>query len=467
MEYVYKHLWQSIIHHKILFYLFCWLFFTKEFLPVPLYFQHNKKRQNTVKSYPKRKITHQLINRSKSKKTRKKRYFLHNTKIIVHNRTDKRYTRKSQRQKKNIQKIFPYTNRRNIQGKRRCMHNQNHKSNIQTKHKKQLNTLHQRQPKSHIYPEKRASWFWPKRCKQKRKSITQRKDNASNNIVCKDKLQKILNSITQQAKNDHNSNKSYNHKSQVIHDTTRKLNSTGKKHKRPYILIYLYLHIYRFSMYFTNPKWMTLIELLVVIILITGTISALFISNSFTSRLTKNIEETTIANAIATKWVEQVIHIRNSNNIYWSGQEDECWLAQNTTKTNETGSCWPRIQSWTYTIHTQEHLYFTAYNNTTIDSGNLQTFPEYKICIQSWQRWPCTQTWENLRYHYIQSKWLRRKDVTTTWWEYIPCQDASDTQGDIECWDTHAKERRFCSVVHYRRNERKTTKICSSLTNHQ
>jgi type II secretory pathway pseudopilin PulG len=84
---------------------------------------------------------------------------------------------------------------------------------------------------------------------------------------------------------------------------------------------------------------MTLIELLVVIILITGTISALFISNSFTSRLTKNIEETTIANAIATKGIEQAIHIRNSNNIYWSGQEDECWLAQNTTKTNETGSC--------------------------------------------------------------------------------------------------------------------------------
>lgn len=220
-------------------------------------------------------------------------------------------------------------------------------------------------------------------------------------------------------------------------------------------------------MYFTNPKWLTLIELLIVIILITWTISALFISNSFTSRLTKNIEETAIANAIATKWIEQTIHIRNSNTIYWSGQQDECRLVQDTKASDEEWMCWARIQSWTYTIHTQEYVYLTAYNNISINSGNIQDFPQYKVCIQSWQRWPCTQSWENVRYHYIQSKWVRRKDVTTTWWEYIPCLNANDIQWGIECWGTHAKERRFCSTVRYQRNEWKTTKICSSLTNHQ
>jgi len=212
---------------------------------------------------------------------------------------------------------------------------------------------------------------------------------------------------------------------------------------------------------------MTIIELLVVIILITWTISALFISNSFTSRLTKNIEEITIANAIATKWIEQAIHMRNSNNIYWSGQQDECWIVENTITNNSEWECWTRITSWIYTIYTQENTYFTAYNNTTINSWNIEDFPEYKICVQSWQRWPCTQTWENLWYHYIESKWIRRKNVARTWWEYIACEDAQDIQEGTICWDTNAKERRFCSVVRYRRNERKTSAVCSSLTNNQ
>jgi len=223
-----------------------------------------------------------------------------------------------------------------------------------------------------------------------------------------------------------------------------------------------------------GKSWFTIIEVLLCVVLmglwLITVIDALQNSNTYLQKTRQKI----IAINLAREWVEQVINIRNTNRKKRAGKKEQTRIKQNPVidQNNDGSENDPRFESWYYIILNwttwwQQYFYASGIaQNINITSwtsftGNLQ----YSLC-ESWSiRKACPWLQPNSKEWYFFRKiywiWLFDKSTNITWWTYLNCANGSGAT----CWNSTAKEFRFCSVVDYIGNWGWQVELCTVLTN--
>ena len=244
-----------------------------------------------------------------------------------------------------------------------------------------------------------------------------------------------------------------------------------------------------------KKKWFTMIEVLLVLMLVSTTfmwiISAVIATTNY---LTATRQKVNALN-LAKEWVEVMYNIRNTNRRRWDNQKDWTWLKSDplaTAENNETPSTdW--MYPWRWIIKTKvatgsNNKYFTLVRigdwwslseeeELQRDASKLQEAifswnylnSAYKLHFLS-GNWYNDQdlesfTWEEIAVgeyrRYIAIDWLYKKGNNNH--ESLDCKKAEDLTNT--CWNSDAKELRFCSVVVYTRPKFWTVSICSVITN--
>ena len=248
-------------------------------------------------------------------------------------------------------------------------------------------------------------------------------------------------------------------------------------------------------------KWFTMIELLFVIMLVSttfmGIISAVI---STTSYLTAIRQKVTALN-LAKEWVEVMYNIRDTNWRRRDSKKDltrlkndpltignnDAWVPDDWVPKDEwmhPGRRIIKVQTWADNnkdfslekVDSEENL-LEEETEMQRDVWKLQDRivnewflnEDYKLHFLNWRRynhhdldsfaWEDVAVWEYRRY--IAIDWLYKKGTNNN--EKINCTKAWDLAG--ECWDSSAKELRFCSIVIYTKPKFWAVQICSIMTN--
>lgn len=234
-------------------------------------------------------------------------------------------------------------------------------------------------------------------------------------------------------------------------------------------------------MRFSTKRWpagdkggFTIREILVIIVVISiGLLSVLVVLTNG-MRYVQKTRQKVVAINIAREGMEAIYQIRDTNRTRWAGVKDGCRLKINPLVDEWNQRCIDdqRFTSGSYVLqrlHNWWQEYFALTGpivtwidlNDGVDSGDYN----FSLCQQSglWYScmWTPPTTNEGKYFREIQWLWLYLKDVPNTWWQEIPCSWAFGP----DCWNTRAKEFRFCSRVVYIGDSTGEVKLCWVITN--
>ena len=176
-----------------------------------------------------------------------------------------------------------------------------------------------------------------------------------------------------------------------------------------------------------------------------------------------------IAIELAREWMEAVYNIRDTNWTRWSWKRDQCWLKNDPLKDSNSEGCQddPWIWSGEWYVVKQEGstqrywmLSWVSWQLNIFDWID-STDRKFQLC-NNWKYWySCSWSISNSdlkqwRYfRWIYTLWLIDKQNDT----YLSCSNWTS------CWDSSAKELRFCSIVQFFNWKVGQVKFCWVLTN--
>ena len=216
----------------------------------------------------------------------------------------------------------------------------------------------------------------------------------------------------------------------------------------------------------------TIWEILVVIVVISVGLLSVVVVLTNGMRYVQKTRQKVVALNLAREWMEAVYQIRDTNRTRRAWVKDGCWLKINPFVNEWTERCLDdaRFTSGAYVLQRlatwgQEYFALTG-PWTWIDlSYGLPYNSWFSLCQQSgyWNScmWQLSDTSEGKYFREIEWLWLYLKDVTTTWWQQIPCT----WWMSVGCWNSSPKEFRFCSKVVYIGDSTGEVKLCGVITN--
>jgi hypothetical protein len=187
-----------------------------------------------------------------------------------------------------------------------------------------------------------------------------------------------------------------------------------------------------------------------------------------------------VALNLAREGMEAVYQIRDTNRTRRAWIKDLCWLKINPliddawspiTCTDDL-----RFTSGAYVLQrltTWGQSYFALtgpFLPINLSGGALDTDDlVFSLCQQSgyWDScmWTLPTTSEGKYFRQIQWRWLYVKDVSVAWWSWIVCTWWFTHLGNPDCWNSRAKEFRFCSKVVYMWDSTGEVELCGVITN--
>ena len=240
-----------------------------------------------------------------------------------------------------------------------------------------------------------------------------------------------------------------------------------------------------------------MIEILIVLLVFSTAIIVGINTASKSTQYLQRLRQQTIALNIAREGIEAMYNIRDTNRRRWSSQADQCWLKVNPMVDEGNPGC--ENDTWISRGHrylTDENEWDQAYFKLTFQ----QTEPnEKKWDSKYWVRENNLYTNLNkgnpivYKVHNINGEWISHKEFlqlnldeknkeNKAEWEFhrfiriqglypkdgnqsllLNCQDGEQWS----CWDSSAKELRFCSTVVYTRPYQGIVNLCAIMTNFQ
>lgn len=225
-----------------------------------------------------------------------------------------------------------------------------------------------------------------------------------------------------------------------------------------------------------NRSGFTILEVLLMVIVMGVSLAAIIVSLNNGMNFMQKTREKTIAINLAREGIEAVYQIRDTNRYRRAWQKESCRLKTNPLVDSEgsTSDCsddtW--MTSWNYTLSTaatwwQQYFYLQLQTWVTLDlSWGIDSWDlQFSLCkgddgIRSGCAIPLSN--EGKYFRAIRWIWLFDKTIATEGWQAMPsCTNWT------ACWNTWAKEYRFCSKVAYIGQGKWEVELCGLLTNFQ
>ena len=228
-------------------------------------------------------------------------------------------------------------------------------------------------------------------------------------------------------------------------------------------------------MRFSTRRWFTIWEILVIIVVISVGLLSVVVVLTNGMKYVQKTRQKVIALNLAREWMEAIYQIRDTNRTRWAWVKDACRLKADPLVDEWMLRCnddvWftsgnyalQRLTAWDQEYFALTWLFPPFDLSNGIDSGDYL----YSLCQQSGYRdaciWLPPTTSEGKYFREIEWLWLYLKDVPTTWWTAIVC--TWSLWPDSNCWNSRAKEFRFCSTVSYIWDGTWQVRLCWVLTN--
>jgi len=241
-------------------------------------------------------------------------------------------------------------------------------------------------------------------------------------------------------------------------------------------------------------RWFTLIELLLALVVISVGLMSVIGMMHAALNYTDRAKQKTVGINIAKEGVESVYTIRDTNWLRRSGKKDANRLCTHPNLALDASeeSCGDRIQSWSYVIlYTGDdgEKVFYPYLSSVAWHLDVAEYPAQKwpflVSYGTWSGNPfgipirhssTISSWGVKFYREIRGLWLYQKDTNSEWWNFITCDNWSDTytkvsitgnNSTVACGDSSPKEFRFCSRVDYESSFIGRVELCAILTNYK
>lgn len=219
----------------------------------------------------------------------------------------------------------------------------------------------------------------------------------------------------------------------------------------------------------TKKKVFTVIEMLIVIWMIAWWLLVMYGVISYWINFVDYTRKKLIAINLAREWMETVYNIRDTNWTRWSWKRDKCWLKIDPLVDNWSDWCENDIwfQSGHYILKQkiasdQKYWILSGVGQwLNIFDGVDNSDLDFALCLSWWWWEPCpwqigiTREWRFFR-EIRGLRLVNKKDNGD-----LSCSKWTDSN----CWDSTAKEFRFCSIVQFIWNGRWQVKMCWVLTN--
>lgn len=222
-----------------------------------------------------------------------------------------------------------------------------------------------------------------------------------------------------------------------------------------------------------NKSGFTILEVLLMIIIIGVSLTAIIISLNNGMSFMQKTREKTIAINLAREWIEAMYQIRDTNRYRRAGQKESCRLKSNPLSGNANCSNDPRIWTGNYILMTattwwQQYFYVkeaTGWAELNLADGMTWDL-QFSLC--KWDngiRSGCSSPMSSEGKYFRSIRWigLFNKTIATSWWQQITCSNWLWP----DCWNSTAKEYRFCSKVAYIGQGKGEVELCGLLTNFQ
>lgn len=238
-----------------------------------------------------------------------------------------------------------------------------------------------------------------------------------------------------------------------------------------------------------HKKGFTLIELAIGTVLIGIWLAAIVNVLQYATRLTNTTKAQVVAINLTREWVESVFNIRDTNWKMFSSKKDQCWLNITPIPTSVNCETLPWMNNTTQYYKLKSPLYWISYYTweivltpmawqplTVLESqwDDTAAWSWYRMCYYQvsgtwnsgyrdtcwWSGWVVDTKYGRYR-RGIEIKWLFRKDWVAGWTPMVGCTDGTVWA----CWDSTAKELRFCSRVDYYFDMTRRVELCSAITN--
>ena len=215
-------------------------------------------------------------------------------------------------------------------------------------------------------------------------------------------------------------------------------------------------------------KGFTIIEVVIVTVIISTWMMGMISVINYGNRFSERTRSQTVATNLARQWIEWVLNIRDTNWKRRSGRRDECWLLENPSLDGSgcEEKAWMQSGSYiinlTWTAKWQKYHYLSWVDEALNISNWIGTSDrKYALCHNDkWEPcpWDDNPTPEGRFFREIDVKWLYDKNEGTP-------NDSLECDNWNECWDSRAKELRFCSRVEFEWSSSWQTELCSIITN--
>lgn len=237
------------------------------------------------------------------------------------------------------------------------------------------------------------------------------------------------------------------------------------------------------NQYYTMKKnWFTLVEIILILVIISTTLITILSWVQKASSYISQIRQKTIALNLAKEWIEIMYNIRDTNRRRRSNNRDKCWLKINPFTEDEDGN---RRTPWRWILRDENWSFYWEKIETLADNilsteeeltnnhqaliNRISTNSElsnYKIYYDpssgywtqnEWTENAEANLWTGTYYRYITIDGLYKKSNN----QKLNCENGNQNN----CWDSSAKELRFCSIVTYTYPHLWRAHICAIMTN--